>query len=307
MSPTNQRRPVRTSGKRSTRLRDAALAAAESGLWVFPCVPRGKVPAVKAWEQVATRDPELIGQWWRKRPLNIGAAVGRSGLVVIDLDQGRGQSAPEEFVGATSGIDVLRMLAERAGQHMPWDTYSVSSPTGGLHLYFHAPVGSQLRNTTGQTGLGWKIDTRAHGGFIVAAGSVRREGPYAVANDAPIAELPGWLATALSSPELERTSAGTHGLSPTRAGAYLRAILDSEGAAARAAMVGERNHALNRAAFNIGRLVGAEELDETTAWQVLLDAAGAHVGIEGFTETEARRTIASGLQAGQMRPRRLCG
>jgi hypothetical protein len=270
---------------------------------VFPCVPRGKVPAVKAWEQTATRDPELIRRWWRQRPFNIGAAVGRSDLIVIDLDQGYGQPAPEEFAGATSGIDVLRMLAQRTGQPVPWDTYSVSSPTGGLHLYFHAPAGSQLRNTAGQTGLGWKIDTRAHGGFIVTAGSVRREGPYTVANNASISELPHWLAIALSSPKFERTSTGTHTLSPSRAGAYLRAILDSEGAAARGAVVGERNHALNCAAFKIGRLVGAEELDETTAWQVLLDAAGAHIGVEGFTETEARRTIASGLQAGRTRPR----
>jgi hypothetical protein len=158
MSPTNQSRPVGASGERPARLRDAALAAAESGLCVFPCVPRGKVPAVKAWEQTATRDPELIQRWWQQqRPFNIGAAVGRSGLVVIDLDQGRGQPAPDEFAGATSGIDVLRMLAQRAGQPEPWDTYSVSSPTGGLHLYFHAPAGSPLRNSAGQTGLGWKI------------------------------------------------------------------------------------------------------------------------------------------------------
>jgi hypothetical protein len=45
------------------------------------------------------------------------------------------------------------------------------------------------------------------------------------------------------------------------------------------------------------------ELDETTAWQTLLEAASVHIGIENFTETEARRTIASGLQAGRMRPR----
>jgi hypothetical protein len=305
MNPTNQRRSVRASGERSTRLRDAALAAAASGLWVFPCVPRGKVPAVKAWEQTATRDPELIERWWRQRPFNIGAAVGLSGLIVIDLDQGCEQPAPEEFAGAKSGIDTLRMLAQRAGQPAPWDTYSVSSPTGGLHLYFRAPEGSRLRNTVGEAGLGWKIDTRAHGGFIVAAGSRRDEGLYRVANNAPIAQLPQWLSTALKPPEPERLAANTAGPPPAQVGAYLRAILAGESQAVCAAGVGERNHALNRAAFNLGRLIGGDQLDENTAWRVLSDAASVHDGIENFTETEARRTIASGLQAGRMQPRRL--
>jgi hypothetical protein len=55
--------------------------------------------------------------WWDRRPWNLGAAVGRSGLVVIDRDQSKGQNA-----GAGGGIDVLGMLAERAGQPAPWDT-----------------------------------------------------------------------------------------------------------------------------------------------------------------------------------------
>jgi hypothetical protein len=129
MTIDSQRRRTPMNGERSTRLRDAALAAANSGLWVFPCIPRGKVPAVKDWEQTATQDPALIEKWWRQRPFNIGAAVGRSGLIVIDLDQGHGEPAPERFAGATSGMDVLRMLALRAGQPVPWETYSVSSPT----------------------------------------------------------------------------------------------------------------------------------------------------------------------------------
>jgi hypothetical protein len=115
---------------RSTRLRDAALEAAESGLYVFPCIPRGKTPAVRNWEQVATRDPDQINQWWTQGPpWNIGAAIGRAGLVVVDLDHGRGEAAPEPFTGATGGRDVLAMLAERAGQPAPFDTWTVSTPS----------------------------------------------------------------------------------------------------------------------------------------------------------------------------------
>jgi hypothetical protein len=97
---------------------------------------------VKNWEQVATRDPDQIDQWWGQGPpWNIGAAIWRAGLVVIDLDDGRGELAPEPFTGATGGRDVLVMLAERAGQRPPFDTWTVSTPSSGFHLYYRAPEG----------------------------------------------------------------------------------------------------------------------------------------------------------------------
>jgi hypothetical protein len=314
------------SAPRST-LQAAALAAAASGLYVFPCQPRGKTPALhgasgcegtgycadghQGWEQCATRDEAQIRDWWRRAPFNVAAAVGRSNLLVIDLDHGHGETAPPEFPGATSGMDVLEMLAERAGQPAPWDTYSVGSPSGGLHLYFRAPAGSKFRNTAGEggtTGLGWCIDTRGHGGYIIAANSVGRDGPYRVVKDLDIAPLPPWLVSALTKPEPpapQRASAGTSPpLAGARASAYVRAILDGEADTVRTTRYGQgRNHALNRAAFTLGRLIGAGELDEPTVRQALLQAAACHIGIEGFTEAEAQRTVTSGVQAGCRHPR----
>ena len=42
------------------------------------------------------------------------------------------------------------------------------------HTYYQAPNGMRLRNNGGERGrgLGWKIDTRAHGGQVLAAGSI---------------------------------------------------------------------------------------------------------------------------------------
>jgi IS30 family transposase len=40
----------------------AALDAAAAGLYVFPVWPKGKLPAVKDWENAATRDPEELAQ-----------------------------------------------------------------------------------------------------------------------------------------------------------------------------------------------------------------------------------------------------
>ncbi len=152
--------------RRSTRLLNAALAGAESGLYVFPVAPRGKTPAVRDWEQVATRDSEQIRAWWAARPY-IGAAVGRSAIVVIDLDTGRGEPTPEEFLGAGGGRDVLTTLASQANQPTPWNTYTVGTPTGGAHLYFGAPDGLTLRNTAGV--LGWKIICRRSSLSVVSA------------------------------------------------------------------------------------------------------------------------------------------
>ena len=49
----------------------------------------------------------------------------------------------------------------------------------------------ELRNSQGR--FGWLVDTRGEGGYVVAAGSVRRQGRYQVTRAAPIADLPAWL------------------------------------------------------------------------------------------------------------------
>ena len=122
-------------------LRRAAFLAAAAGYYVFPVRPRRKTPAIEDWEHAATQDAVQIGRWWRL-PYNIGIATGRSGLVVVDLDHGHGQPAPEAFRGARDGLDVLTRLAAAAGAPVPTDTFTVLTPTGGRHLYVRAPPGS---------------------------------------------------------------------------------------------------------------------------------------------------------------------
>jgi hypothetical protein len=72
-----------------------------------------------------------------------------------------------------------------------------------------------------------------------------------------------------------------------------------EEASVRMAIPGTRNDRLNAAAFNLGQLVAAGQLDAHEVGGVLLDAAVA----AGLTEVEAWATIRSGLTAGQLRPR----
>lgn len=278
----------------------AALTAVRRGWFVFPLVPGGKTPLIRSWEQRATTDTRQVCRWWATGATNnVGVATGKSGLVVIDLDDGRGDTPPERFAGARNGRDVLSMLAAGAGAEIPTNTYSVATP-GGIHLYFRAPADLVLRNTAGS--LGWKVDSRAQGGYCVAAGSVRQQGVYRVTRHGAVAELPVWLARALTPRPFSEPGPPLE-LSPHRASAYVRAIVESEAHAVAAARPGTRHHSLLRAARCLGRLVGGGELSKNAARTVLLDAASGHIGIEDCTADEVYRTIDDGIGYGKQLPR----
>jgi hypothetical protein len=280
----------------------AALAAADRGWSVFPLATAGKTPAVREWEERATTDRRQIYRWWTADVTkNVGVAVGKSGLVVVDLDDGRGDLPPERFAGARNGRDVLAMLAAEAGAGMPTDTYTVTTPRG-CHLYFRVREGLVLRNTAGS--VGWRVDTRAHGGYVVGAGSRREEGYYQLTRPGPVAELPDWLASALTpTPVTLPTSAVT--LSGARAGAYVRAIVEGEAHGVATARTGTRHHTLLKAARTLGRLIGGGELTEAEARDALFDAAARHIGVEGCTADEVAQTINDGIAFGQQLPRRI--
>ncbi|MGY2031479.1 bifunctional DNA primase/polymerase [Nocardia gipuzkoensis] len=156
-------------------------------------------------------------------------------------------------------------------------------------LYYRAPRTPPLRDTIAR--LGWRIDSRGHGGYVVAAGSQLPEGPYRRLDDR--APIPRWLTDLLSPPAplpVPR-SAPVVG----HPDAYMQAALVHQSTRVRAAYAGVRHRTLLLAANSLGRLVGAGLLDHDHAHAVLGDAARIHVGFEGFTATEADRTITDGL------------
>jgi hypothetical protein len=175
-------------------------------------------------------------------------------------------------------------------------TWTVTTPSGGQHLYYRQPAGIGLGNTAGR--LGWKIDTRGHGGYVVGAGSVIHGQRYRADVIRLPAILPSWIAAALTpsraSDPTPRTTPG-----PSDASAYTLAALSGELDKVLAATPGHRNDTLNRAAFALGQLAGARLLDEAIARDELVSAAGRI----GLSRSEADRTIASGLTAGVRHPR----
>ncbi|GAA2627979.1 bifunctional DNA primase/polymerase [Streptomyces vastus] len=286
----------------------SALDAASRGWHVFPLIPGDKRPAVRDWETRATVDRHRITRCWSHASYNVGIATGPSGLVVVDLDTPKG---PEDTPPArwaehevTDGADVLAVLCERHGQPFPADTYTVRTGSGGTHLYFAAPEGEPLRNTAGDSarGLGWKVDTRAAGGYVVAAGSAVKGHRYATVHDAPVAPLPGWLTALLRPVPLPPQRPVTVPLTTRdRRGKFLNAALNGELARVTNSGPHEHNNALYIASVALGQLVAGGELDAYEVTERLVEAALS----VGQGEREARRTIASGLRAGAHRPRRV--
>ncbi|MFJ4315808.1 bifunctional DNA primase/polymerase [Streptomyces lavendulae] len=286
----------------NAELLNAALAAAHRGWPVIPLRPRTKVSALHGEDRCpgtgdctgghakpehrATTDPDRIRSAWATRPYNIGLATGPAGLVVIDLDPPK----PSDPPGTLSGAQILDALCQATGQQVP-PTHTVTTPSGGLHLYFTAPAGIVMRCTQGL--LGRHIDTRAWGGYVAAPGSTTPTGTYAVTDDRPVAPLPGWLHAKLTEPPRIKASP-LYPLIARPAGrraAYAGAALRNEERAVAEAPEGTRNTALVRAARALGRLIASGDLDHTVVEEALSRGAEA----AGLKPYEYRSAITSAL------------
>ena len=294
-----------TADATRTNLRAWALHFAARGWHVFPITPRAKKPPViTRWETRASTDPDQITHWWRHIPYAIGIATGPSGLVVVDLDTAKpGQIAPERWaaLGIGSGAGVLRALAHQQDTTVT-PTYAVSTPSGGWHLYYTAPPGAQLRNT--HDVIGWKIDTRAHGGYVVAPGNPVPPSGYELIDDRDPVELPDWLHQALTPKPPAPVSASAVAAAANTSG-YVTAAVQGESQRVRIAPPGQHNAVLCRAAYALGQLVGAGLLQDAVARADLTTAAESLVGADcGCTPREVARVITAGLAAGARNPRR---
>lgn len=253
----------------------AALHAARQGWRVFPLVAGRKKPRKSAtdWEERATCDPERIERWWASHPRdNIGIATGPSGLVVVDLDVPKPGDPPPPIAcqHATGGLDVLTTLADRHGQQLE-PTWSVATPSGGRHLYYQAPNGQQLRNTSGRAG--WKIDSRAWGGYVVAPGSLVDGCCYELVDDTTPVAMPNWLTRLLAPPPQAIQPAAPR--PPSRRRSYAETALAGEVQRILDAGPGRRNQALNAAAWNLGRLVATDLLPRNLVEDALYEAGVA--------------------------------
>lgn len=278
-----------------TRQMHAALAAAERGWPVFPLRPGEKRPRPQftGWEQRATTDPSRIERWWRRHPDdNIAIATGPAGLVVVDLDVAPPKEPrPTDLPDATGGADVFEALVARHGDRAD-ATWTVVTVSGGRHLYYQAPKsGGPWRNTAGR--LGWHIDTRAGGGYVVAAGSVVDGRPYGILRGVPPVELPEWLASRLA-PAPPSPSTMPRVLSTQVGRSYGVRAIEGEVERVLEAPVGQRNAALNRAAWNLTRHIATGLLPRSVVEETLWEAG---VAAGGQTPAGVSATIRSAINA----------
>lgn len=307
--------------------RDAAVAAAQDGLAVFPCLPRDKRPAVPdhkesacrrqgrcrdghlGWEQLACADPERVGRFWLSPDHNVGAACGPSKRVALDLDtHGTLPDEWSQMPGITDGRDVLAQLCEWAGQ--PWPvTRMKKTPLNGWHLEFLAPADRVVRNSAGK--IGPLIDVRGQGGYVLAAGSilderaypddpaaaaqVRGGKSYELVDDTVPVPLPRWLAN-LAAP-LPSPAAAVPAQRPDARsgapGARLHGLVES----VKNSLPGDRTGPLVWAAFRVKEMVEAGEADASFAGEQLVQAA-VEAGIRGG-ESYARQQVMNVLGGGR--------
>ena len=269
----------------------AALAYARHGIPVLPvhtpvrgggcscgrpgCDRPGKHPRVRHGLTEATVEPDRLEMWWSRWPqANVGL---RTGVVmdVADVDSAEGWHGLQHLLGGSlpAGPQV------RTGS--------------GWHFWF-APLGWGNR-----VALLPGVDWRGAGGYVLAPPSLHAAGSRYAWLRGPGAELP------TAPPALRELVAGPAATAwpharmriehPAR---YAAVALEAESRRVAQAVPGTRNDTLNRAAFALGRLVGAGLLGELAVTYELTTAARR----AGLGRAETIRTIRSGLTAGRRQP-----
>jgi Bifunctional DNA primase/polymerase, N-terminal len=246
------------------------------------CPDPGKHPRLRGWQRLATVDPGVAGEWWRRWPqANLGLATGRR-FDVLDLD-------------GPQGVEALRAVVSITPAEHPGPVARTGG--GGWHLlYAPTGLGNRVRLLSG-------VDWRGRDGLIVAPPSRHTSGTrytWVRPLTTTLPEVTAGLCRLLTPPATPRTTLPPAPAPTGWRGGYGRAALAREQAAVAAAPPGRRNATLNRAAFNLGQLVAAGLLDADQVRAVLLAAA-----LEaGNPEAKARATITSGLAGGLAKPRR---
>lgn len=268
----------------------------------------------------ATNDRAVLTGWARQRRSTVWAVhCGVSGLLAVDLDAHGGTPPRQPLNGRpwpagdpppADGIDTYATLASLAGAALDTDTFATDTPTGGLHLLYATEPG-QWKGSRGyardgddtvRTGLGWQIDIKAHGGYVVLPGSTSTAGTYRRASTTVTpAPLAGWLAGELTRTGHDRTALPTpaaktpapvvavDGTGPHR---YAAAALHSACAelAAMAPNTG-RNAKLFRSASRLAGMVEAGWINRDDVTSHLTDAARSC----GLPAGEIRYAITSGF------------
>ena len=310
------------------RYREAARAYHSMGFNVLP-LGGDKSPAVtgiatngallffkwKDWEtrhQTSANLKDILQPVYWKDVAGIGGICGAvsGGAVCTDFDR-TNADLPVRFVAALG---------------LPADyKWQVVTPGGGWHVWVRSTDLVLSKDDKGildrpaLEGPG-HIELRWTGHYAVLPGSHHPDGGiytwmHGAPSEPPTAVDAATLLAAyaqVTKPEQKPATKTKAGADPLSTGApkggnarqaWATAALVAEVGAVRGAVEDTRNNTLNKAAYNLGQLVGANEIDRSTVEGELLAAALA----VGLGDGESSATIRSGLNAGQMQPRYYSG
>lgn len=274
---------------------EAAKAYLASGVSILPL--RGKQPALRSWVILQRHRPALssVVHWHRTGQLSgVGVICGHisGNLVVLDLDS---KEAVTEF-----------------GQTFPTllDTFTVlSGSRRGAHFYYYV---SHLPETT----IAPQFELRANGAYVAAPPSPHPSGNLYVVENAReplvldnLALVALWVKSkrnALPVTKLPTVRPMAHSGSFTSREEYFRsryvnAALTAQLQLLSMASVGQRNTQLYHSSVSLGQIVGAGAIQRHVVETALLKTALAC----GLPETESLKTIKSGIDAGELRPRNI--
>lgn len=158
----------------------AAIGYVRRGWAVLPCRPGGKEPLTRHGLYDATTDPQTVTRWWHRWPeANIAIHLGRSRLIVLDVD-------------GEAGWESLRALERKYGE-LPT---TVAALTGrGGHFYFRCPPGFDGNGRI----IGEGLELRTGTAYVIAPPSRHPNGKQYVweasghPDDLEPADPPQWL------------------------------------------------------------------------------------------------------------------
>ena len=154
---------------------------------IFPIQPNMKIPYSHIVDKekrggfyTATKDMDIISNWETKlKKCNWAIATGeKSNVIVIDID----------VKGNAKGFESFKKMIEGKPE-MP-KTYTVKTPSSGLHFYFkyRSDVKSKIN-----VGLYGGVDIKTDGGYVLIPKSKIGDSIYKVVEDTEIQPMPDWL------------------------------------------------------------------------------------------------------------------
>jgi hypothetical protein len=263
--------------------------------WLTPL--NGKIPIQESWQKAPPATEDKLKRI-AALGVNFGLRTGAvSGILVVDAEAPK-PNCKTHGAACPGGV---------------WNgpaTLTIRTGSGGKHYYYRHVEG--IKNSVEK--LGPHLDVRSDGGQVVVPPGFAGH-PYAIEIELPIAECPRELLQPVAPPKplveapdklvlFEGRAAaaparnGAHGDEDARIGRYVDGAVRNCISELARTPEGQRNDALNKIAFRLGRFVGAGVLDKSRVVGELRSTAKALA----LDSEEIDPTIASGLYAGIDKP-----